>query len=77
MQKGGDDEEEDDSQDRLQDIGDSTSFHARDGDVPVNKNRGDCFASAFLSVIYSFLSGFTVTGLNLCVATNSFVCHNS
>ncbi len=37
MQKGGDDEEEDDSQDRLQDIGVSTSFHARDGDVPVKK----------------------------------------
>jgi len=35
--KGGDYEEEGHSQDCLQDIRDSTSYHDRDGDVPVNK----------------------------------------
>ena len=34
--KGGDYEEES-TQDCLQDIRDSTSYHDRDGDVPVNK----------------------------------------
>jgi len=37
--KGGDYEEEGHSQDCLQDIRDSTSYHDRDGDVPVNKKR--------------------------------------
>lgn len=37
--KGGDYEEEGHSQDFLQDIRDSTSIHARDGDVPVNQKR--------------------------------------
>lgn len=35
--KGGDYEEEGHSQDCLQDIRDSTSYHDRDGVVPVNK----------------------------------------
>lgn len=35
--KGGDYEEEGHSQDCLQDIRDSTSYHDRDGDVPVSK----------------------------------------
>lgn len=37
--KGGDYEEEGHSQDCLQDIRDSTSYHDRDGVVPVNKKR--------------------------------------
>lgn len=35
--KGGYDEQEYNSQDCLQDTGDNTSFHNRDGVVPVNK----------------------------------------
>ena len=42
--KGGYDEQEDNSQDPLQDIGDSTSIHARDGDVPVNKKMPATFS---------------------------------
>ena len=37
MQKGGDDEEKESTQDCLQDIRDNTSFHDRDGVVLVNQ----------------------------------------